>query len=217
MIRFVCPHCDKRLSVTDDKAGKVGVCPGCKGRIQLPDVEPEGAVEDGVEEVEEKAAASPIRRKEDFAPTRRPPPPRADDEDDDDLDDRPARRRKKRRRRKSSSGLSAMFGGVDPTLIIVIGAVVVGALSLIPAFIAPALSIIPFLVGLGLMLTGYVWVVVIAFQESAGTGVFAFICGIYWLIYAITNFSETKVPLAIWLVGFVVRIVGALLLARLDT
>jgi len=204
MIRFICPHCDKRLSVTDEKAGKTGVCPACKGRFQIPELE--AAVEDEFEAAEEEAPSSPIRRKEDVESSRRPPRlPR--DEDDDEPDARQARRRKKRRRRKSSSDLSAMFGGVDPSLIILLGAVLVGALSLVPALVSPALALIPFLVGVALMMTGYVWVVVIAFQESPGTGIFAFICGLYWLIYGITNFSETKIPMAIWFVGLVLRLI----------
>ena len=101
-----------------------------------------------------------------------------------------------------------MFGGVDPFFIIAGAAVLVGGLSIIPALIAAPLAIIPELVGLGLALTGVVWVLVIAFQESVGTGLLALCCGIYWLIFAITNFSETKIPLTIWFVGVVIRIIA---------
>ncbi len=36
MIRVTCPGCDKKLTVNDSYAGKVGKCPGCNAKIQHP-------------------------------------------------------------------------------------------------------------------------------------------------------------------------------------
>lgn len=35
-IRFACHHCERRLNIKDDLAGKVGACPHCRGRIRIP-------------------------------------------------------------------------------------------------------------------------------------------------------------------------------------
>lgn len=99
MIHFRCPKCNKRLGVNESQAGKVGVCPECKGKFRVP----------GVWTVDEFTA---LARKE-SQPSQKddvPPPPmrkRRRDEEDDDLpseDDeeerKPARKRKKKRRKK---------------------------------------------------------------------------------------------------------------------
>ena len=36
MIAFACPHCDRKLSVKDEFAGRIGNCPHCKQRLQVP-------------------------------------------------------------------------------------------------------------------------------------------------------------------------------------
>jgi hypothetical protein len=36
MIKFDCPHCQKKLSVKDELAGKKGPCPGCKQIVTVP-------------------------------------------------------------------------------------------------------------------------------------------------------------------------------------
>lgn len=35
-IRFICPHCNRRLNVKSFLAGKRGFCPKCRGRIVIP-------------------------------------------------------------------------------------------------------------------------------------------------------------------------------------
>lgn len=40
-IRFACPHCRQKLSVSSRKAGATGECPRCKQPLKIPDV-PEG-------------------------------------------------------------------------------------------------------------------------------------------------------------------------------
>jgi hypothetical protein len=83
MIRLQCPHCDKKLTVNDDLAGRVGLCPGCKRRIQIPQAEPTET-----EDAADAAIAAAPR------PSRRPPPEKtrrpAEDEDEDD--EKPVRR-----------------------------------------------------------------------------------------------------------------------------
>ncbi len=35
-IRFICPHCERRLNVKSFLAGKKGLCPKCGGKIRIP-------------------------------------------------------------------------------------------------------------------------------------------------------------------------------------
>ncbi|MCL6504508.1 MAG: DUF4339 domain-containing protein, partial [Pirellulales bacterium] len=37
-IRFNCPACDRALNVKEEQAGKRGICPYCKGKIEIPAV-----------------------------------------------------------------------------------------------------------------------------------------------------------------------------------
>lgn len=48
-IEFHCPHCDKILKTSDDKAGRQAKCPGCGELISVP--EPQSPVVDAVEDI----------------------------------------------------------------------------------------------------------------------------------------------------------------------
>ncbi len=39
-IRFICPHCERRLNVKSFLAGKKGLCPKCGGKIRIPTESP---------------------------------------------------------------------------------------------------------------------------------------------------------------------------------
>ena len=84
MIRLQCRNCDKKLSVNDDLAGRVGVCPGCKHKIQIP--QPEAI------EIEEDADEAIPRRRP--RPSRRSPPEktRRPAADENEEDEKPVRR-----------------------------------------------------------------------------------------------------------------------------
>ena len=40
MIRFTCGHCQASLKAPEDSAGKKGVCPTCRGELQIPILQP---------------------------------------------------------------------------------------------------------------------------------------------------------------------------------
>ena len=44
MIKFICEHCQASLQAPEDSAGKVGECPTCRSRLQIPVLQAEGAI-----------------------------------------------------------------------------------------------------------------------------------------------------------------------------
>jgi hypothetical protein len=126
------------------------------------------------------------------------------DDDDDDEDDRPRPRRKKKTKRRSRSS-----GGSLPAILIP----VIGGLGLCVVFVAlaifvPAMGLLVLGLGCLLALVGTIWIVVIAFQDSALSGVLCFCFWPYRLYYAITHFDETKYPFIIDIVGEVMILVA---------
>jgi hypothetical protein len=57
-------------------------------------------------------------------------------------------------------------------------------------------------------LIGAIWIVVLAFQESIGWGIGSLLCGIVTLIYGISRWPETKVPLLLMIAGVIVEAIG---------
>ncbi len=59
MIRLRCSSCGKMLNVADAHAGKVGACPHCKSKVQVPSLE-----DVATDVVEEEPEAPPPARSE---------------------------------------------------------------------------------------------------------------------------------------------------------
>ena len=68
------------------------------------------------------------------------------------------------------------------------------------------LILVPVVLGSVLSLVGYVWVIVIAFQDDATQGMLCICFGPYMLYYILVNFDETKQAGIIWLAGTVLQI-----------
>ena len=58
-------------------------------------------------------------------------------------------------------------------------------------------------------IVGYVWLLVIAFSENIGWGIGSLLCGIVAIIFGITRWPETKVPLLIYVAGLILSGAGA--------
>ena len=61
-----------------------------------------------------------------------------------------------------------------------------------------ALLLLLKLIGYGLILVAYVWIVVLAFSKSSGWGVACLLCGPAQLIYVIQYWGECENPLMCW-------------------
>lgn len=102
---LTCPTCDKKLKIPDRLAGKMGQCPGCKGRISIPAIDPpdEDFERDEDDEADRRIVSKRDVRKRDEEDRPRRSRSREDEEDEDDRpsrrsirkeddDDRPSRR-----------------------------------------------------------------------------------------------------------------------------
>ena len=129
-MRVSCPRCSKSLTLPDEAAGRVALCPDCQAKFRLPGgprpdparAKPGAAVNakppnrPTAARPSTKGAARPRPAIDPPAPRRRPAPSRDDedspavvrrrnrDDDDDEVeDDRPKRRRRPRERRRAAS------------------------------------------------------------------------------------------------------------------
>ena len=66
--------------------------------------------------------------------------------------------------------------------------------------------------GWAVAVVGYIWLLVLAFTENIGWGIGSLLCGIVALIFGITRWPETKVPLLIYAAGLILSGIGAVAL-----
>lgn len=57
---------------------------------------------------------------------------------------------------------------------------------------------------------GGIWIVVMAFLDEIWKGVLCLVCGIYFLFYLFSNFSQHKVPAMLYILGSVMQGIGYL-------
>ena len=65
------------------------------------------------------------------------------------------------------------------------------------------LGLLLMLIASGLALTAYVWIIVIAFNNSPGWGVACLLCGPAQLVFLIMNWEECQNPAMCWAGGFI--------------
>jgi hypothetical protein len=63
-------------------------------------------------------------------------------------------------------------------------------------------------------LVGYVWLLILAFSESILWGVGSLLCGIVALVFGVTRWPETKVPVLIYIAGLAVHTIGQAIAER---
>lgn len=68
------------------------------------------------------------------------------------------------------------------------------------------------ILGAILGIVGYVWLLVLAFSENIGWGIGSLLCGIVALVFGITRWPETKVPILLYVTGLVLSGAGQALL-----
>jgi hypothetical protein len=233
MIRLICPGCKKKLGIGDHLAGRVVVCPECKGKVRVPKPEPPAEVEmlEEVEELEEVEAKPPrprpstavkrpaptedrprpptgIRRRpadEEDEPPRRKPRDEAPAEEDEDRPRRKRKRKPKRYRLKSERGESNGLFGMEPFTVGLLGVGAVCVPLLLLAVFLPPVLLVTLAVGVLLMIAGGIWLLIVAFSDSPLQGVLCWFVPLYSIFYLVTHWEECKRP-------FFVQMVGLLLL-----
>jgi hypothetical protein len=208
MIRLNCPNCAKKLGVQEAMAGRMAICPQCKGKFRVPEEEiiiTEAAVEEAVTAAPKPPPPLPKPRppardrddEDDEEPVRRK---RRRYEDDNDLDDEdePRPRKKKKKRKKKAA---AAFGGLNPIVValIVMGVALLACVVLL--VVSPTLAKPVWQVGQIVAGVGAIWCLVIAFQDSAAAGLMCLFIPFYNLYYLIAHFEECQRPLFLYLLG----------------
>lgn len=213
MIQFLCPGCEKKLAVGNDKGGKIASCPKCKTRFQIPEADPND-VEDRVTP-EPPLKRRPTRSDPDDVPPRHRESrrPRHHNRDDDDLPDaeieRPRKKKRRKRRPSSEAGGFELPLGLDVFWLAPIGALVIGLLLLGIGVIFPPLLFLATFFGGTVGSIGSIWFLVVAFQDDTTQGVLCLVVPVYSLFYALTNFEEVKRPFSLWMIGAGIAILSS--------
>ena len=212
MIRLQCPKCERKLVVKPEFAGRLALCPGCQTKMRVPEVQASADDSAEVDERQQENKHAEERSEHVTArPRRREPAEETSDGDDDRPNDvqeeRPRKKRRRRKRKKKSFDIEALnFLGLDTITLIALGITLLGFLFIPAAFIVPPLIFVPLVLGSVLSLVGYVWVIVIAFQDDSTQGMLCFCFGPYMFYYILVNFDETKQAGIIFLAGTALQI-----------
>jgi hypothetical protein len=238
MIRFKCPKCQKAMGVDDSKAGALGMCPGCRATFRIPAAAapPVSVPAPAPPPLQSQVSPAPL------PPVRSAPPPHYDDDastyavqleaeaqdpvpvqkrlptvvhdyetdDDDDEADYRARRRARRSGRGFSGDLIPGLSNFALVMIILgIGWIFLGGLTLL----LPIAGLM--IIGAGILIgfISHVWMVKIAFEDGAGTGLAFLFVPFYSLMFIFSNLDRCGVPLLINLVGTGYIITGFVSLA----
>jgi len=218
MMHIKCPQCERKLILKPELAGGVAVCPGCQTKLRIPESKKSDIIADYERDDQPENAGEETNSITAQPPRLRRP---ADDEDINEIDrqddeaeapkDRLRKRRRRRRKKRSRTFGFLDFLGFDTITLIALGIALVGFLIVPASFAIPPLIFIPMALGSVLSLVGWVWIVVIAFQDDSTQGLLCFCCGPYVLYYVIANFDEAKQPGTIWLVGTVLHFSASIL------
>jgi hypothetical protein len=96
-----------------------------------------------------------------------------------------------------------------PLIIALAGLALVWLLTLGLSFVWPAIAIVPIGLGWVAAIAGWIWFLVVAFQDSALAGVLCLVVPFYSLYYLITHFDETKMPFFVYVLGFIFVLTGS--------
>jgi hypothetical protein len=218
MIRFDCSACGKKLTVPDDRAGKLGKCPTCKETFRIPSGEAEDEIPEELEIVDEPPDRSSLPAGLSRAGSRQA------DEDNrvdsllrQDVSDRSlAKKPKKRKGRRSDDGFFSFITNIDPLIwIFGIGGFTC-VMTLIMGFIYPPVAMVPGLFGSLAAICGGVWLLIKAFQDDAMQGLACLCVPCYSIYYAITHFDEVKYPFCIAISGQVVSFLAGAITGELS-
>lgn len=214
MIRVECAECGSVYRLSDEAAGKRIRCRKCKGVIPVP----------GTRRAERSATAAAAPRK------RRSRPAGGFDEDfgnDDPGFGNPAALppmtggRKKKAEKKRAEPVEKPRRNVEliARLIAAGVALLVVLVFVILGFFRPAVAgrvgVTMLSVGIGEMVIGYIWLVVISAQEDWICGWLVRAVPFYAIYYMFTRFEETKWILLMWVTGVPLTIF-ALIYLRLN-
>jgi hypothetical protein len=224
MIRFKCPKCASSLAVKEAKAGALGLCPSCGTKVRVPQgpapspppspPAPEPSALAARPEPEDVPGAYGFESPLDPPPAPRPQPvkeQRAErDEDEPTEEVRPARKKARRTKGRARKDRAAL--DFSPFLWV---AGVVGLFLILAglSFLVPGLGYVTAGLGYAIGFAGWIWFLVIAFQESIGWGLACLLIPCVSLIFLVTHLDQALKPFLVNLGGGVLVFIGMTALA----
>jgi hypothetical protein len=239
MLRVTCPTCKKALNFDDATAGTLATCPGCRTAFLVPRNTAPGTETFTATRKESSAPRPPateppmgmprLALDEDEPP--RATPPRPPDEDAASTyavelelaePDRPRPTRRRPRRPRSSRDRpwkytwgygGDLLPGISNLMLILmvlgLGLLLLAGLTLLvrPAFILMIAA------GFLILIVADVWLTILAFQDSVGTGLLYLIVPFYRILFLATNLEQTGPPLLVQVIGIVYIVAGFVLAA----
>ncbi len=228
MIRFPCPGCEKKLSVKDELAGRVAVCPNCKTKVRVP--QPETTADDAgkqeetapppaspmksgrprrPKEGEGEAPVQPARRLAEEEVEEQEEVEELDEVEDGDDDGGPSRKPARKRKKIRAKGRSwDWFSGETVFNKIVIAAISLNFMLAVLAVFLPFLALIPLLMSLVMLFTGHIMVLLAAFQDDGASGCLCLLVPFYSLYFVLTHLDEVRSALLLYLGSIILVIVS---------
>jgi hypothetical protein len=203
MFRFNCLHCDKKLYVPQEQAGKLCQCPRCNETLRIPDGGVEEDSEEGALRVEPSARSGLTRQPRPIPqrlPSRRPADWEEDDQWPEDSDERPGSwvKKPKKQRLRSSDGFFANLSPVS--WIFGIGGVIC-LLTIVTLLIAPMMVLAFIGLGVVTILIGNLWFLFVAFQDDVIQGLLCWFVPFYAMYYLFSHLEEAKLPACVSFAG----------------
>ena len=203
-LSITCSHCERKLNLRDELAGKKVRCPDCSEVISIP-AQSQPSLDDD-EPAPPRRMPPRIKRSEPAPPKRRRRP--VEDEYLPDMEDEEEERIPGRRRKKKGSQInlgSILMAMVRYTLV-AFGLLVVMTVAFGIAMFVPLLFL-----GVGLLVcaVGQIWLVIVPFEDGALEGLLCMFLPFYGIYYMANNFDRMKEPLVVALAGWFLMVLGA--------
>jgi hypothetical protein len=70
------------------------------------------------------------------------------------------------------------------------------------------------IIGYIVMAVGGIWILILAFQDSAMWGILCFCIPLASFVFVFTHFEDAKKPFFVWLAGLPIYLLGAVLMSK---
>ena len=220
-MRIECPNCNQRLKIDDSRAGAVATCPACQRKMRIPEVTTDDESTRPLSQTVERQTVEPSPNDDKPAPPKRRRKPIEEDaflsdlddsEDHEETDDDEEEWKPTRKRKKKGSQIAwgrVLGGGLMAMVRYTLAAFGLLVVMFITFAIAIHLPGVVMGVGLLVYLIGYLWIIIVPFDDGALTGLLCLFLPFYGLYYLIKNWDKMKDPFLVTSAGLLLIFVGS--------